>query len=176
MWGWEKKGEVNLFKMAEVSNGLGGASEDDDVFALHDEIAGAAQPFLANNKDELVAALREITESIKAAIFFGSAPAPTSFQFGWAASPKRWALSTETPGRIRRNTHVPLERVQPDLLAAADRQRSARLMKALDAINTTMGKDTLVPAAMMGQTWHMQQNHRSPSYTTRLADVPVAQA
>ncbi|AWK88590.1 Y-family DNA polymerase [Azospirillum thermophilum] len=71
---------------------------------------------------------------------------------------------------------VPLERVQPDLLAAADRQRGTRLMKALDAINSTMGKDTLVPAATMGRAWRMRQEQRSPSYTTRLADVPVVQA
>ncbi|WP_042442252.1 OmpA family protein [Azospirillum sp. B510] len=40
-------------------------------------------------------------------------------QFGWALSPKRWALSTETPGRIRRNTQAPRE--YKDLTAKARR-------------------------------------------------------
>ncbi|WP_282190449.1 DUF4113 domain-containing protein [Azospirillum brasilense] len=49
-------------------------------------------------------------------------------------------------------------------------------MAAMDAINNRMGRDTLVPAATIGQAWRMKQDSRSPSYTTALADVPVVRA
>jgi Nucleotidyltransferase/DNA polymerase involved in DNA repair len=71
---------------------------------------------------------------------------------------------------------VPIAKVQPDLLNATDRARGARLMAAMDAINRTMGRDTLVPAATVGRAWRMRQDNRSPSYTTELADVPVVRA
>lgn len=71
---------------------------------------------------------------------------------------------------------VPVGKVQPDLLQAADRQRGARLMAALDAVNQRMGRDTLVPAGTMGRAWRMRQESRSPSYTTKLADVPLVRA
>lgn len=71
---------------------------------------------------------------------------------------------------------VPVSKVQPDLLAAADRARGARLMAAMDAINSRMGRDTLVPAATIGRAWRMRQDSRSPSYTTELDDVPVVRA
>lgn len=71
---------------------------------------------------------------------------------------------------------LPVANRQPDLLNAADRQRGARLMAALDTINQRMGRDTLAPAATMGRAWRMRQEQRSPSYTTKLDDVPVARA
>jgi DNA polymerase V len=71
---------------------------------------------------------------------------------------------------------VPVERVQPDLLGLADRERSARLMAALDAVNAAQGRDTLVSAATLGRGWRMRQDNRSPAYTTRLADLPVVRA
>jgi DNA polymerase V len=66
--------------------------------------------------------------------------------------------------------------VQPDLLGLADRERSARLMTAMDAVNAAQGRDTLVSAATLGQGWRMRQDNRSPAYTTRLADLPVVRA
>lgn len=71
---------------------------------------------------------------------------------------------------------VPAGRVQPDLLGLADRERSARLMAALDAVNAAQGRDALVSAAMLGRGWRMRQDNRSPAYTTRLADLPVVRA
>lgn len=68
---------------------------------------------------------------------------------------------------------VPVEKVQPDLLSASDRQRGARLMSALDAINSRMGKDTLVPAGTIGRSWRMRQERQSPAYTTCLNDIPT---
>ena len=59
------------------------------------------------------------------------------------------------------------------------RDRS-RLMAAVDAINWRFGKGT-VHSGATGQTdpqrtWGMKQERRTPQYTTRLEDVPVARA
>jgi DNA polymerase V len=59
------------------------------------------------------------------------------------------------------------------------RDRSS-LMTAMDAINVRYGKGTVHPAAT-GKTgptreWGMKQERRTPEYTTRLEDVPVARA
>lgn len=67
----------------------------------------------------------------------------------------------------------PVENAEPQ------RDRS-RLMAAMDAINGRFGKGT-VHAGATGQagpkrSWGMRQERRTPQYTTRLADVPVARA
>ena len=67
-----------LYVMADVANDKGDDSETDDLYALHEELGGVAQPFFAFNKQELIDALNTITESVKGAIFHGSAPAPTT--------------------------------------------------------------------------------------------------
>jgi len=64
--------------MAAVANVRGNSSDSDSLYALHEEVGGVGQPFLANNRDELVDALSTITETIKANIFHGSSPAPTT--------------------------------------------------------------------------------------------------
>ena len=68
--------QINAF--AARANVRGSASNTDDLYALHDEVSGDGVPFLANNKEELVDALSTITENIKASVFHGSAPAPTT--------------------------------------------------------------------------------------------------
>jgi len=67
-----------IYEMAKVANQKGNASETDDIYALHEEVGGIGQPFFANSKTELIESLNNITESIKGAIFHGSAPAPTT--------------------------------------------------------------------------------------------------
>ena len=67
-----------IYEMAKVANEKGNFSTIDDVFALHDEVAGVGQPFFAYSKQELIDAMTNITENIKGAIFHGSAPAPTT--------------------------------------------------------------------------------------------------
>lgn len=66
-----------LYKMAEIANACGNLDDDDNLFALHDEIGGVAQPFIASSKDELVEALSTISKKISNR-FTGSAPAPTT--------------------------------------------------------------------------------------------------
>ncbi len=70
----------------------------------------------------------------------------------------------------------PADRVQADLLDTTDRAKATRLMAAVDAVNGALGRNTLVSAATLGHGWRMRQNNRSPSYTTRLADLPIARA
>jgi len=56
------------------------------------------------------------------------------------------------------------------LFDTVDRTRSSCLMKAVDAVNSTMGKRTLCYASsgLSGpKTWRTRFNHKSPSYTTR---------
>ncbi len=77
-FGLDPSEAAQLYKMAEAANAKGNESESDDIFALHEEVEGVAQPFFANNKQELVEALNTITESVKGAVFHGSAPAPTT--------------------------------------------------------------------------------------------------
>ena len=67
-----------LYKLAEAANDEGDDSQTDDIYDLHEVIDGVAQPFFANNKQELVEALNTITENVKGAVFHGSAPAPTT--------------------------------------------------------------------------------------------------
>ena len=67
-----------IYEMAKVANEKGNVSQTDDVYALHDELAGVGQPFFAYSKQELIDAMTTITESIKGKVFHGSAPAPTT--------------------------------------------------------------------------------------------------
>jgi DNA polymerase V len=63
---------------------------------------------------------------------------------------------------------------QGDLFSSYERQRSGRLMAALDAINRTWGMNTATFAgAGIAQPWRMQSARRSPRYTTRWAELPV---
>ena len=67
-----------------------------------------------------------------------------------------------------------------DLEGEDHRDRSA-LMKAIDALNTRYGKGTVHSAATGASNkdakgWGMRQERRTPQYTTRWEDVPIARA
>jgi DNA polymerase V len=69
--------------------------------------------------------------------------------------------------------------LEPEQEPETARDRS-RLMVAMDVINQRYGKGTL-HVGSTGQTapqraWGMKQERRTPQYTTRLEDVPVARA
>ena len=58
---------------------------------------------------------------------------------------------------------------------AVARARSAKLMVAMDAINSVWGRGTLrTGAAGMSQGWAMRSENRSPRYTTSWDELPVA--
>jgi hypothetical protein len=67
-----------LYEMSRVANEKGHADPDDHLYALHREVGGVGQPFFAYSKQELINSLKTIAESVKGAVFTGSAPAPTT--------------------------------------------------------------------------------------------------
>ena len=56
----------------------------------------------------------------------------------------------------------------------AAREKSTKLMAAIDAINRAYGRDT-VHLAVSGtqQRWAMRAGNRSPNYTTRWDELPL---
>lgn len=65
-----------------------------------------------------------------------------------------------------------------DLFDAVDTDKSQRLMRALDAVTERFGPGSiqLAPALLGMKKWQMRQEHRSPHYTTSLADIAIARA
>ena len=69
---------------------------------------------------------------------------------------------------------VPRTSTQRDLFAQADHPRDHTLMETVDAINRQWGQGTIFFAASgTKRSWAMRQVRRSPSYTTRWAEIPV---
>lgn len=72
---------------------------------------------------------------------------------------------------------VPLESSQRALIGALDREKSGRLMEALDACSQRHGRGVVFPAAggiaRQNKAWVTKFDMRSPRYTTRLDEVPV---
>lgn len=72
---------------------------------------------------------------------------------------------------------VPLAMSQRALIGALDRERSGRLMAALDACNAKHGRGTVFTAAAgverQRKRWITKFDMRSPRYTTRLSEVPT---
>lgn len=67
------------------------------------------------------------------------------------------------------------DRAQLDLFASPSRARDSDIMEAFDDINRRLGAGTIRygwPGPRQG--WRMNQQRRSPSYTTRWSDLPVA--
>lgn len=62
----------------------------------------------------------------------------------------------------------------------ASGQSRVRLMQALDSINVRFGKGSMhmASAGLAGERreWSMKQERRTPAYTTRWSDIPLARA
>ena len=75
---------------------------------------------------------------------------------------------------------VPLVGSQRALIGQLDRERSANLMDALDACNARWGRGAVVPprAGLERQrrSWATKFEMRTPRYTMRVDELPVAQA
>jgi len=70
---------------------------------------------------------------------------------------------------------VPASQVQGDLFDQQDRERSRTLMRVLDRLNDHMGAGTLRYAAEgITKRWQARFERRSPAYTTRWEELPVA--
>jgi hypothetical protein len=69
---------------------------------------------------------------------------------------------------------VPRNRVQSDLFDSQNRERSKRLMGALDAVNERWGTGALAYASSgINKEWKTQFHRRSPAYTTDWKELPV---
>lgn len=67
---------------------------------------------------------------------------------------------------------LPETAVQATLFDPTDRPKHKRLMETLDHINDRYGKDKVRLASQGYESeWHMQRNHLSPCYTTKLSDI-----
>ena len=72
---------------------------------------------------------------------------------------------------------IQMEDAPLPLFDSIDRERSARLMAALDAVNARFGRGTLVPAAArLKRPWSTKFERRSPCCTTRVAELPRVHA
>jgi DNA polymerase V len=75
---------------------------------------------------------------------------------------------------------VPEGRQQGELALDSDAEASGRLMTAVDAINDRYGRGSIRVASAGVQArereWEMRQEMRTPDYTTRWGDLPVAWA
>lgn len=85
------------------------------------------------------------------------------------------------PGYEYQKAGVMLSELQPksvmqaDLFATPLASGNAKLMGVLDAVNRKMGKRSLRLASDgVAQAWQMRSGNKSPSYTTRWNELPVA--
>jgi DNA polymerase V len=71
---------------------------------------------------------------------------------------------------------VPAQGAQTDLFSHIHSSpKSAALMTVMDSINRKMGKESIKLASEgFKRPWKMKQGNKSPSYTTRWCDLPVA--
>jgi type IV pilus assembly protein PilY1 len=70
---------TQLDRIVQKMQIAGEASEDDYLYHLHKEdINGVAIPFMAQNRQEFINAMNDIVNSVKAQVFHGSSPAPTT--------------------------------------------------------------------------------------------------
>lgn len=71
---------------------------------------------------------------------------------------------------------VSIEGVQTDLFSTSQASpKSTALMSAMDSINRKMGKESIKLASEgFTRPWKMKQGNKSPSYTTKWCDLPIA--
>ena len=72
------------------------------------------------------------------------------------------------------------EKAQPMMFDDRDVERANHLMVTIDKINRDFGRGTRRIASSSalslnaGRTWHLRSDHRSPRYTTRWGELPLA--
>lgn len=68
----------------------------------------------------------------------------------------------------------PADAQQQNLLTQTDDEQSGRLMQMVDELNRRYGRRTLFFASEAGPpTWKMNQNYRTPAFTTRWDELPM---
>ena len=97
---------------------------------------------------------------------------------------RTWREPGERPWRYSKagivtNDLVPLSFSPRALIGALDRERSGPLMVAIDACNARWGRGAVVPARaglVNRRDWNTKFEMRTPRYTTRVGELPVAHA
>ena len=97
---------------------------------------------------------------------------------------KTWREPGERPWQYSKagivtNDLVPLSHSPRALIGALDRERSGPLMAAMDACNARWGRGAVVPARaglVEKRDWNPKFEMRTPRYTTRVNELPVAYA
>ncbi len=70
---------LQLDRIAQRMQTAGKLHDDDYLYHLHNEnVSGVAVPFMAQNRQEFIDAMNSIVNNVKAQIFHGSSPAPTT--------------------------------------------------------------------------------------------------
>lgn len=70
---------TQLDRIVQKMQTAGEADDEDTLYHLHNENAeGTAVPFMAQNRQEFINAMNSIVSNVKAQIFHGSSPAPTT--------------------------------------------------------------------------------------------------
>ncbi len=68
-----------LDRIVQRMQTAGEANDEDYLYHLHKEnVSGIAVPFMAQNRDEFINAMNDIVTNVKAQVFHGSSPAPTT--------------------------------------------------------------------------------------------------
>jgi DNA polymerase V len=70
---------------------------------------------------------------------------------------------------------VPERHIQRNLFDTADRQRSHRLMRAVDAVNATSNSPLIWAAEGLARPWTVKFKNRSQRYTTHWPELPKVQ-
>ncbi|WP_020587598.1 PilC/PilY family type IV pilus protein [Desulfobacter curvatus] len=70
---------TQLDRIVQKMQTAGEASDDDYLYHLHNEdVNGDAEPFMAQNRQEFIDVMNQIVTGVKAQVFHGSSPAPTT--------------------------------------------------------------------------------------------------
>jgi DNA polymerase V len=72
---------------------------------------------------------------------------------------------------------VQVDHAPAALIGGRDRDKAARMMAAVDAVNARFGRGVVISAAAgMNKPWTTKFEMRSPRYTTRVDELPLARA
>ncbi|WP_169979838.1 Y-family DNA polymerase [Tautonia rosea] len=71
---------------------------------------------------------------------------------------------------------TPASSAQPSLFEGGDTPDDKAVMEVVDGLNRRMGKGTIAfgGSGLAGRPWHLSARMRSPRFTTRIEEVPVA--
>jgi DNA polymerase V len=69
---------------------------------------------------------------------------------------------------------IPATHIQPDLFHAVNREKQHKLMGVIDALNRSIGRDTITFAVQgINGKWKLRQERLSPRYTTQWEDLLI---